>query len=101
MNKASLALNISLVNRCLSKYSCLDCKFNDKEYGGCMFELGLFPEDPFSIIDNLLSSKEKVLARLIERTCSKYYECEFSGCEYFKDDECKATVWIKRVVFGS
>ena len=100
MNKlyaVSLALNIVLVNKCLSTPHCLECEYLDKDYC-CEFDKDLFPKDDPMAVRRNLDRKQLLLANIIQRECSMYYECEAGRCPYYDGENCIVAIWINQYV---
>lgn len=100
MNKlyaANLALSISLVNKCLAKKTCTGCKYLDKDYC-CEFDKESFPQDDPIAVRKNLDKTQLILADIIQKECSKYYECEAGGCPYYDGENCIVTIWINQYI---
>ena len=84
---ASLALNIAIINLCMSRTKCDEtCSYFDDTDYSCLLEL-----EPYAIdnINNWLVEPfaDKTVFNIIGSECSKFFECT-SKCKYYIDNNC-------------
>ena len=89
--------NIVIVNKCLARQSCIGCDYLDKECC-CEFDKDLFPKDDPMAVRNSLDKTQLILANIIQKECSKYYECEAGRCPYYDGENCITAIWIRRYI---